>query len=109
MPALFQQCDAFVFVLTSHHETFGVVYAEALACGKPIIATRCGGPESIVTSENGVLVNVGDITAIRDALLKVIRDREQYHPEVIRTDFLARFSRPAVSSQLKQLYESLLV
>ena len=107
MPKLFKSCHA--FVLTSHHETFGIVYAEALACGKPIIATRCGGPESIVTPENGVLVNVGDIIGIQRALLNVIHNREQYRPEVIRTDFIARFSRPAVSSQLKQLYEGLLV
>lgn len=105
MPNLFQQCDA--FVLTSHHETFGVVYAEAIACGKPIIATRCGGPESIVNIENGLLVNVGDIDGIRDALLEMIKNYDQYCPDKIRADFMNRFSRPAVIKKLNKFYRSL--
>lgn len=45
-----------VFVLPSLVETFGVVFIEALACGKPVIATKIGGPSEIVTPEVGLLV-----------------------------------------------------
>jgi len=53
--------SADAFVLSSHYETFGVVLIEALACGKPIIATSCGGPECIVNKKNGLLITPRDI------------------------------------------------
>lgn len=36
--------ESSAFVLSSEYETFGVVVVEALALGKPVIATKCGGP-----------------------------------------------------------------
>ena len=41
--ARMQACDG--FILPSWAETFGLVLGEALACGRPVVATRCGGPE----------------------------------------------------------------
>lgn len=50
--------DFDVFVLPSVRESLGVIILEALACQKPVIATRVGGiPEIIQHKENGVLIN----------------------------------------------------
>ena len=81
-----QKCD--VFVLSSLHETFGVVVGEAMACGKPVISTRCGGPEFIVTAENGVLVDVGDAQALADAMFDFIAGRKHF-------DSQTRFRKPS--------------
>lgn len=105
-PALFSDCH--IFVMPSRHETFGVVYAEAIASGKPVIATRCGGPEFIVNETNGVLVNVGDVPALSQAMQTMANQLENYSAQSIRQDFIQRFSRAAVIGKLRTLYEEVL-
>jgi glycosyltransferase involved in cell wall biosynthesis len=105
-PDLFRQCH--IYVMPSRHETFGVVYAEAIACGKPIIATRCGGPEFIVNEGNGLLVDVGDVSALSIAMQKMVANWADYKSLDIRQDFDKRFSRHAVVSQLRALYSEVL-
>lgn len=105
-PRLFRDCH--IYVMPSRHETFGVVYAEAIASGKPVIATRCGGPEFIVNETNGVLIEVGDIPALAAAMKNLADTWEQYDPQAIRADFLTRFSRPVIVRQLASLYRQVL-
>lgn len=100
--AAYQQCDA--FVLPSLHESMGVVYIEALACGKPVIATKCGGPETIVKDYNGILIEKNDMTALADALQYMIDNARKYDADIIRQDFLNRFSSRAVVPQVLDLY-----
>jgi len=101
----YQHCNA--FVLPSLYECFGLVYAEAIACGKPLIATRCGGPESIVNSLNGLLVDKGDINGLARAMTNMIANYNQYNSELIREDFMNRFSGKAVIPQLVHLYNEI--
>lgn len=96
------------FVLASRHETFGVVLTEALACGKPVLATRCGGPESIVHDGNGRLVEVDNVPAMAEALARMRTSAAAFDPAAIRADALRRFSREVVAGQLSALYESVL-
>jgi glycosyltransferase involved in cell wall biosynthesis len=105
-PGFYRDCDA--FILVSRAETFGVVYVEALASGKPVIATRCGGPEAIVHEGNGLLVPIGDVPAIASAMVKMACNSDRYVAEKIRSDFMKRFSGPAVVGQLLALYRSVL-
>ncbi len=92
------------FVLASRHESFGVVLAEALACGLPLIATRSGGPCDIVTPETGLLVDVGRPDQLAAAMASMMRHDGQFDPETLRRHFLERFSRAAVVAELEAVY-----
>ena len=98
-----QKCD--VFVLSSLHETFGVVVGEAMACGKPVISTRCGGPEFIVNEENGVLVDVADPQGLAGAMADFIRERVSFNPQTVRDSVVSRFSPEAFVRNITAVYE----
>lgn len=98
----YQQARA--FILPSYNETFGVCYIEALACGIPIIATRCGGPEDIVTPFNGYLVDVAAPQQLAQAMLEILSHPERFDSAVIREDCLERFSFLSVTKKLMALY-----
>ncbi|HVP14644.1 MAG TPA: glycosyltransferase, partial [Terriglobales bacterium] len=102
----FARCDC--FVLTSRHESFGIVFVEAGACGRPVIATACGGPEHIVAPETGVLVGVGDIEGIAGALRFMFENARAYDAAGIRRRTIERFGREAVVGRLESVYRRVL-
>lgn len=63
-----------IFILSSAWEGFGHVIVEAMACGAAVIATDCNyGPGEIITNgENGILVPIGDIKELKEAIEKVM-------------------------------------
>jgi glycosyltransferase involved in cell wall biosynthesis len=99
-------CDA--FVLSSHYETFGVVLIEALACGKPVIATRCGGPETVVNETNGLLVPVNNLEALGQAMAEMKHYARRYDPAFLRAQCLSRFGEKTIVSQLETVYQETL-
>ncbi|MEH7504221.1 glycosyltransferase [Neobacillus drentensis] len=99
------ECDA--FILASRFETFGVVFIEALASGKPIIATKCGGPDSIVNEKNGLMVPVDDIDKLSNAMIKMYNNYSIYNPVDIRNDCLARFSEEVIIGKILEVYNSI--
>jgi glycosyltransferase involved in cell wall biosynthesis len=56
-------------------EVFGYVIAEAMSCGRPMVATRVGGiPELVEDGKTGFVVERGDAAAIADGILKLVAD-----------------------------------
>lgn len=70
---LYASCD--VFALPSLLEPFGMVVAEAMACEKPVVASRVGGiPEIVEHKKSGLLVEPADPNSLRKALSAVFAD-----------------------------------
>ncbi len=71
--AIYDRAD--LFVLASFHEAYGMALSEALMRGLPIVSTTAGAIPDVVPGSAGLLVPAGDITALAEALRRVIDDR----------------------------------
>ena len=108
VPQLLARCD--VFVLPSLYEGLPVSVIEAMAAGKPVIATRVGGIEEAVKDRiTGLLVPPADGTALAEALQCLLADRRLAQAlgaqARVRADL--EFSAEIVASRTTHIYESL--
>ena len=78
--ALHDKCD--IFVHPSKSETFGMVVLEALACGKPVVCTKCGGPEDFI--KDGINGFLCENNSVRDFINKIQLCIEKY--DIFKSD-----------------------
>lgn len=90
-------------IVSSYFETFSIVCIEALAIGIPVVATRCGGPESIINSLNGLLVDKGCSSSLSEGMRKIYSEKHRFKSELIKKDCATRFSEDAVVNKLKEV------
>lgn len=109
IPRVLQNFD--LYALSSSSEGFSLATVQALASGLPVVATRCGGPEEIVTGgETGLLVPPNSPAALADALAELIRDpaRRALLAEGGRRSVVQRFSVETMVREYDALYEECL-
>jgi glycosyltransferase involved in cell wall biosynthesis len=108
MPEILASLDC--FVVTSRAEGFSLATIQAMACGVPVVASRCGGPEEIVTDGvDGILVPVGDAAATADAVERLAASVELRRrlADAGRMRALASFSTAAMVTRYQDLYDTL--
>lgn len=99
--------DSKALLSVSKVETFGLTLAEAMACGKPVIALDSGGPADFVKDPYGLLLQNRDITTFIEALEKI--ESKQYQAaEEIRAYALQHFSEDVICRELETIYKALL-
>ena len=94
------------YVLPSRHETFGNVLLEAMAIGKPVVATKCGGPEEIVAREAGLLCEKENAEDLAKQILRMNQDYKAFRADDLRKYVQAKFSPETFSNQMKKIYSS---
>ena len=64
-----------IFVMPSRQEGFGIVYLEAMAAGKPVVAAARGGAKEVVADgETGFVVSYGDVAGLKERLATLLAD-----------------------------------
>lgn len=99
-----------LFVCPSLYEGFGIAIVEAMAAGRPVIASAAGGiPEIVVHEETGLLVPPGDAVALADAIVALLTrpDRARAMGARGRERAREKFSIASAVRRHQQLYESL--
>ena len=96
------------FVLSSRLETFSIVVIEAMAKGLPVIATRCGGPETFLLPEHGILVEKENTEELADAINYMLGHFSEYDSQKIRKYCYDHFSQDVIAGKIIEVYNQLL-
>lgn len=91
-------------IVNSNYETFSMITAEALAHNKPVIATRCGGPELFINEKNGLLVPVGNHFELIEAIKKMISNFEYFDLQDFSSDILKNYSSIKIGKDFMAIY-----
>lgn len=95
-------------VVNSNFETFCVAAAESLACGKPVVATRSGGPEEYVNEMCGILIEPGDNQALVEAMDYMLDNYSNYDSARIREYAKSKFSSEVIGAMIYEIYKEML-
>jgi glycosyltransferase involved in cell wall biosynthesis len=104
-------CD--VFAMPSTGEGFGIVFLEALACGKPVLAgNRDASADALLQGELGVLVDPDNPNELRDAIVSILQRKHPhpliYHPEALRQKVIESFGYEKFKERLAAILGPLL-
>jgi len=99
------------FVLCSTTEGFSISIVEAMACGVPIVATMCGGPEEILTNgNNGLLVEANNSVFLAESITKIVNDsylREKLVKNAL-IEVKQKYDFKLMTESYKSIYDNLL-
>lgn len=92
--------------LPSREETFGVVVLEALAAGRPVVATDVGIAREVLGDRSGIVVAPGDPVALAAALDQMVQRYASYAPAELASDVVARYGSAAIGQRWDALYRA---
>lgn len=108
LPLYYNFCD--VFVMPSKGEGFGIVFLEALASGKPVVAgDQDGSRDAILNGELGILVDPDNTTQIAEAVITVLKGKapkKLYNPEYLRGMVIEAYGFASFESKVKNFLAS---
>lgn len=96
------------FVFPSRYETFGLVVAEALSCGLPVVCTNQTAPKEFINDKNGILVEPDSVEEIAQAMEKIILNRGKYDSMLISQQIEERFGLKSFGEYLIGIYNEVI-
>jgi len=95
-----------VYLQFSNYETFGIVPAEALCCGSPVISTQVGFLQDYEEEQIGHFVKIGDEKALLEKMLKI--KQLNFNAKKASEFFSQQFSEGNVAQQFSNIYSEVL-
>jgi glycosyltransferase involved in cell wall biosynthesis len=95
-------------IMNSRFETFSSICAEAMSCGKPVIATRCGGPDEFVTPLTGILIEPDNQKQLEGAIKNMIENYSSYDGHQIKKYATEKFNADVIGKHFFEIYTSIL-
>lgn len=92
-------------VFPSRFETFGLVVAEALSCGLPVVCTNQTAPKEFINDKNGILVQPDNVDEIAVAMEQLINNRSNYNATEIHQQIEERFGLANFGKYLIEVYK----
>lgn len=100
LPSLLNQSHC--FILLSKFETFGIVYAEAIACGIPAISINCGGSDDIINQNVGIICE-NDSEIILNAMEYMYYHSDKFDPQKLHLYIEENFSAKNIAKKISQV------
>ncbi|HNP17861.1 MAG TPA: glycosyltransferase [Fulvivirga sp.] len=100
--------QSLIFVSSSKIETFGVAIIEAMSCGLPVVVTKSGGPDHLITDDSIGLLSDHNAENLSKAINKVFENINSYDNNHIRQSIVENYSASAVCDQLKNIYKKII-
>lgn len=91
-------------ILFSNYETAGVVIAESLACGIPVVSTKVGIAPECIHSENGILIEPGDEKELCSKINYMLDHSQEYNSTKIKEESKQKFSYNEIGKQIYHIY-----
>ena len=94
------------FICSSRYETFCVSLIEAIASGRPVISTRCGGPEDFVNGSNGILCDNENPESLQQAIEWMMLNYSSFNPITMRTYIEDNFTAKSFLKTINEVYST---
>lgn len=99
----YQNCD--FYVMPSRVESLSMVILEAMACGKPIVSTDCGGPSELIKSDIGILTSPNSPKHLAESIKKMLFNFHTYDSHKIRNLCEENYSPEKISTKIINVYK----
>jgi len=91
-------------VLFSNYETAGVVIAESLVCGKLVLSTKVGAAPEYINEQNGIIIDVGDETALVEKMNYLLDHIDDYDNTIIKNEARKKFDSAYIGGIITEIY-----
>jgi glycosyltransferase involved in cell wall biosynthesis len=110
--AHYNLCD--VFAMPSKGEGFGIVFLEALSCGKPVVAgNKDGSADAVLNGRIGLLIDPDDPAQIADAIIQILSRRDSAEAikerQRFRREAIDAYGYPRFVERLREIVDSVMV